>query len=87
MHQKPIIQTERLILRQWREEDLEPFAALNADPQVMEYFPAILTRQESDSRVLQDQLPYLEWFYWVFTLYLLANSRPHDEQTESTLHE
>ena len=39
MRQKPIIQTERLILRQWREEDLEPFAALNSDPQVMEYFP------------------------------------------------
>lgn len=44
-----IIKTERLILRPWREEDLEPFAQLNADSRVMEYFPATLTRQESDA--------------------------------------
>ena len=44
----PILTTARLRLRQWREEDLAPFAALNADPQVMEFFPKILTRAESD---------------------------------------
>jgi hypothetical protein len=33
----PILTTPRLRLRQWREEDLAPFAALNADPQVMEF--------------------------------------------------
>ena len=45
----PILTTARLRLRQWREEDLAPFAALNADPQVMEFFPKILTRAESDA--------------------------------------
>ena len=44
----PILTTARLRLRQWREEDLAPFAALNADPQVMEFFPKVLTRAESD---------------------------------------
>jgi len=44
----PTITTERLILRRWREEDREPFAALNADPEVMRYFPRRLSRQESD---------------------------------------
>jgi ribosomal-protein-alanine N-acetyltransferase len=39
------IETPRLWLRRWRTEDLEPFAALNADPEVMEHFPAILSRQ------------------------------------------
>lgn len=43
--------TERLRLRQWRDSDLEPFAALNADPRVMEHFPATLTRAESDAVV------------------------------------
>lgn len=43
-----MIKTERLVLRRWRREDLEPFAKLNADPRVMEYFPALLSRQESD---------------------------------------
>lgn len=33
------IKTERLLLRPWKEEDLEPFAQLNADPKVREYFP------------------------------------------------
>jgi ribosomal-protein-alanine N-acetyltransferase len=45
------IRTERLTLRRWSPEDLEPFAALNADPRVMEYFPALMTRPESDSLV------------------------------------
>lgn len=41
--------TERLILRTWRDSDLAPFAALNADPAVMRFFPAPLLREESDA--------------------------------------
>lgn len=44
-----MLTTERLLMRGWREEDLEPFAALNADPEVMEHFVAPLTRLESDA--------------------------------------
>jgi len=43
-----MIRTPRLLLRPWREEDREPFAVMNADPAVMEFFPACLTREESD---------------------------------------
>lgn len=46
-----MIQTARLLLRQWVESDREPFAALNADPVVMEHFPATLSRAESDAFV------------------------------------
>ncbi|GAB3812505.1 GNAT family N-acetyltransferase [Kribbella italica] len=45
------LRTERLLLRQWTEADKEPFAALNADPAVMEHFPAMLTREQSDEMV------------------------------------
>jgi RimJ/RimL family protein N-acetyltransferase len=45
----PPLTTSRLLLRPWRDDDLEPFAALNADPRVMEYFPATLDRTESDA--------------------------------------
>jgi ribosomal-protein-alanine N-acetyltransferase len=45
------VRTERLILRRWREEDREPFAALNADPLVMEFFPEPLSRAASDELV------------------------------------
>jgi RimJ/RimL family protein N-acetyltransferase len=43
------LRTERLVLRQWRDSDREPFAELNGDPETMRYFPAPLTREESDA--------------------------------------
>ncbi len=43
------LRTERLILRGWRSEDRHPFAAMNADPRVMEFFPATLDREASDA--------------------------------------
>ena len=42
------IETDRLLLRRWRDDDREPFARMNADPAVMEHFPVPLSRQESD---------------------------------------
>ena len=59
-------ETERLLMRSWREDDLAPFAALNADPGVMEHFPSTLTRQESDALVVRitaqlDDLGYGLW--------------------------
>lgn len=41
--------TARLRLRPWRAADREPFAALNADPVVMEHFPSRLDREQSDA--------------------------------------
>jgi RimJ/RimL family protein N-acetyltransferase len=43
----------RLKLRPWCDDDLAPFAALNADPRVMEHFPKALDRAESDARAAQ----------------------------------
>ena len=43
--------TERLLLRRWTDADREPFAAPNADPRVMEHYPAPLTREQSDAFV------------------------------------
>lgn len=43
------LRTDRLILRHWRAEDREPFAALNDDPEVMAHFPSHLTRDKSDA--------------------------------------
>jgi len=51
MNPPPDLRTDRLSLRRWLPGDLAPFAALNADPQVMEYFPAALSREESDALV------------------------------------
>ena len=43
--------TARLRLRAWRETDRAPFAALNADPAVMEFFPALQSRAQSDASI------------------------------------
>lgn len=43
----PELRGSRVWLRTWREADLESFAALNADPEVMHYFPSTRTREQS----------------------------------------
>ncbi len=44
-----ILRTARLVLREWRDEDRDDWAALNADPAVMEFFPATLDRAQADA--------------------------------------
>jgi ribosomal-protein-alanine N-acetyltransferase len=60
------LRTERLLLRRWRASDREPYAALNADPEVMRYFKEPLTRAASDAMVDRieagfDELGYGLW--------------------------
>jgi RimJ/RimL family protein N-acetyltransferase len=45
----PVLTGARVVLRDWTDDDLAPFAELNADPAVMAHFPGRLTRAESDS--------------------------------------
>jgi len=58
--------TRRLRLRQWRAADRSPFAALNADPLVMAFFPAPLTRAESDAMAdrCESHLAERGWGFW-----------------------
>ena len=62
----PVVRTERLILRPWRDEDLAPFAAMNADPEVMRHFPAPLTREQSDALVgrIRERFATRGWAQW-----------------------
>src|SRR5947209_11637312 len=60
------LKTARLSLRQWDEDDLERFAALNADPETMRYFTATLTREQSDAmaRGLASVIEQRGWGLW-----------------------
>ena len=51
MSQEFCIETPRLIIRPWKDSDLPEFAKMNQDPEVMEFFPSMLTLKESASRV------------------------------------
>jgi RimJ/RimL family protein N-acetyltransferase len=66
MGQVPEVHTDRLLMRQWRADDRPRFAALNADPDVMEFFPARLSREESDAFVDRIEARFAEhgWGLW-----------------------
>jgi ribosomal-protein-alanine N-acetyltransferase len=61
-----VLSTPRLRLRPWRESDFAAFAALNADPAVMEHFPSIATREESDAmaRRIMAKMEARGWGLW-----------------------
>ncbi len=58
--------TERLLLRSWKDSDLEPFYRLNADPDVMRYFPKRLSRTESNELAaeIQRRIDLNGWGFW-----------------------
>jgi RimJ/RimL family protein N-acetyltransferase len=62
--------TERLLLRQWKPSDREPFAQLNADPRVMEFFPSLLSREQSDSmaNLCESLIEQRGWGFWAVEL-------------------
>lgn len=64
------LETSRLLLRQWKHADYAPFAALNADPSVMEYFPALLSRAESDTMAdrCRALISQRGWGFWAAEL-------------------
>ena len=65
-----MLETERLVLRQWQSRDYAEFAELNADPKVMEFFPACLTVNESDALAqrLSALIDQQGWGFWAIEL-------------------
>jgi RimJ/RimL family protein N-acetyltransferase len=57
------LRTERLLLRRWRAQDRAPFAVINADPRVMEHFPALLSSEESDARIARIEAHFVQHGY------------------------
>src|ERR1700738_2466344 len=64
------INTERLIMRGWRESDLAPWAAMNADPEVRRYLGPLLTFEQASAWVLnyQDDLDRYGFGFWAVEL-------------------
>src|SRR5262245_16124482 len=58
--------TDRLKLRRWRAEDLDVFAELNGDPRVMEFFPGLLTREQSEKLLehFDQEIATRGWGLW-----------------------
>ena len=65
-----MLETERLRLRQWKDEDYPAYARLNADPMVMRYFPSTLSEQQSHEQAdkLRSLITERGWGGWAVEL-------------------
>ncbi len=65
-----MIETPRLILRQWLPEDYPSFAQMSKNPKVMQYFPKLLSRSESDALIdkFHDIIDRQGWGFWAVEL-------------------
>ena len=66
----PTLHTNRLLLRRWQEDDLEPFAALNADPVVMEHFPGLMTEAQTEAMIERMEAHFEEHGYGLWAVKL-----------------
>jgi RimJ/RimL family protein N-acetyltransferase len=64
----PQLRTPRLLLRGWTDDDRKPFAEMNADPAVMEFFPAVMTAEESNAFVDRIQIGFAEHGFGLWAL-------------------
>lgn len=73
-----VLETPRLYLRQWRASDFAVFAQINADPEVMRYFPKVLSTELSDviARKCQQLIADNGWGFWAVGL--KHSSKPTD---------
>ena len=64
------LRTPRLLLREWRDEDVEPFAAMSADPEVMEMLPPLPDRAANDAWIARMRAHLAEYgfAYWAVEL-------------------
>ncbi|MFJ9776418.1 GNAT family N-acetyltransferase [Kitasatospora sp. NPDC101157] len=66
------LRTDRLVLRRWQDSDLEPWAAMNADPEVREHLGDLLTREQSDASVARFRAEFDERGYGWWAIEVLA---------------
>ena len=64
------IQTDRLIMRQWNKDDYSAFAKMNADKDVMEFYPSILTTEQSNdmAQKIESEITVKGWGFWAIEL-------------------
>lgn len=67
------LETNRLILREWRDTDIPIFVQMNLDPKVMEFFPACLSEEETKSLVALNREHFAKHGYGKFAVELKEN--------------
>ncbi|MGN6794442.1 MAG: GNAT family N-acetyltransferase [Streptosporangiaceae bacterium] len=70
-----MVRTDRLLMRRWLDSDREQFAALNADPETMRYFPATIDRAASDAFVEVIEARFEQQGYGLWALEVIETSQ------------
>lgn len=68
------IETPRLILRSWNEADIDPFILMNRDAEVMRYYPALLSDEETRRFVERICLEFTQKNYGLYAVELKSSS-------------
>jgi RimJ/RimL family protein N-acetyltransferase len=71
----PELRTDRLLLRRWRDSDLAPWAAMNADPEVREHLGPVLTPEQSAASVARFEAGFEERGFGWFAVEVTATGR------------
>ena len=66
------LQTSRLILRNWKQNDIEPFAILNSDPRVCQFLPNVLSQEETLTSVIKIQSHFKKHAFGLFAVELIS---------------
>ena len=66
------LQTSRLILRNWKQNDIEPFAILNSDPRVCEFLPNVLSQEETLTSVIKIHSHFKKHAFGLFAVELIS---------------
>jgi len=69
------LRTPRLILRSWRDDDLEPFAVMNRDSRVVQYLPGPLEREESDALAARIRQHFAEHDFGRYAVEVIGGPR------------
>jgi len=72
---EPVLRTERLLLRRWTEEDRAPLAQMTADPEVMRYRFAPLSRAESDRMIDETEASFERDGFGLWAVERIDNTR------------
>ena len=55
-----VISTKRLLMRRWVQSDVAPFTQLNSDPEVMRFFPSVMSSEQSAAFIERIELQFKE---------------------------
>ncbi len=69
------METARLLLRRWQPGDRAPFARINADPRVMEFYPAPLNREQSDALIDRFESHFAQHAFGLWAAELLPTAQ------------